>query len=132
MLELSFCQKNSESILFIDTEQYLLDNIYSLFPINYKVHTTQTLDAAWKILRTNKIDCIFCNVNLASGQNGVEFLKICKANGINIPFVLVSGDSNSKKVDFIKQYGVTDVLMKPLNQHRITKKIKSYLASPAI
>ena len=127
MLDLNFSQKNSETILFIDNEQHLLDNIYSLFPINYKVHTTKTLDAAWKILRTQKIDCIFCNVNLASGQNGVEFLKICKANGINIPFVLISGATHSKK-SLIAQHGAADVLKKPLNPVHMNQKLQTYFS----
>lgn len=125
MFELNFSQKNSEAILFIDTETSVLDNIYSLFPIEHKVHTAKTLDAAWRILRTQKIDCIFCNVNLAN-ENGIELLKICKANGINIPFILISKDSVQKRSLLAQKHQVADVVYKPLNQISMNRRLKSY------
>ncbi len=129
MFELNFSQRNSETILFIDIEKSSLDNVYSVFPINYKVHTAQTLDAAWRILRTKKIDCIFCNLKLSSGQNGIEFLKLCKSNGINIPFILIANESEKIKSVYARQNGATDVLQKPLNPEHIGLNLAKYFSS---
>lgn len=128
MSKLNFNQQNTEAILFIDTESNVVDNIYSLFPIEHKVYTAKSLEAAWKILRNNKIDCIFCNVNLSFGQSGIELLKMCKANGINVPFIFISKDAVQKKALKAQKHGVTDIQYKPLNAGIMNNRLKTYFS----
>jgi DNA-binding NtrC family response regulator len=129
MNTLNFRQENSETILFVDSESSVLDNIYSLFPIENKVHTVKTLDAAWKVLRTQKIDCIYCSANLAFGQSAIELLNLCQANGINVPFIMISKDLNHKKILKSKKYKIADVVYKPLNSGIVNSRLKSYFSA---
>jgi two-component system response regulator AtoC len=62
------------------------------------------------------------------GQDGIELLKKIRANGIETPFVFITGyASENAPIDAIK-LGARDYLLKPFNLDELLESVKKYIA----
>jgi CheY-like chemotaxis protein len=64
---------------------------------------TRRLDAS--------LDLIFSDYRMP-GFSGIEALRLLKASGLDLPFIIVSGSINEKEVSAAMQAGATDFLLK--------------------
>jgi two-component system chemotaxis response regulator CheY len=62
-------------------------------------------------------------------MTGLELLKILQNDEElkNIPFIIVTSDSNKEKINESKKEGVNEYIIKPFNAAELKKRIKSVL-----
>jgi len=65
-------------------------------------------------------------------MDGLELLKKVRGEESlgKLPFIIVSSTNQLKKVQMAIQAGVTDYMIKPVNQKLLAEKLKAYLGKP--
>lgn len=58
---------------------------------------------------------------------GVDIIKTMREMSINVPIVVISGHINIEDFQILHEYGVNDVLVKPVDLKTLLNKIKSVL-----
>ncbi|BCE03778.1 response regulator [Marinicellulosiphila megalodicopiae] len=119
-----------DSGVFREVEITLLKKIEKIsivISVNLKEAITQ--------LNTNEFDLIICDYQLPDGT-GLDYLKMVRENGrkttkgVEVPFLMVTGNNDMDIVkDCIKQ-GVTDYLVKPLQAVLFLQKCCKQLELP--
>ena len=71
---------------------------------------------------------ILCDYHMPK-MTGLELLKILQNDEElkNIPFIMVTSDSNKEKINESKKEGVNEYIIKPFNAAELKKRIKSVL-----
>lgn len=83
---------------------------------------------ALALLQASRFDLVLCDWNMP-GVTGLDVLKQTRAtpNLRQIPFVMVTGESDRAKVLEAAQSGVTDYIIKPFTAEVLEAKVKSFL-----
>ena len=93
-------------------------------------HITVAQDGAEGLKRINKEEptLILCDYHMPK-MTGLELLKILQNDEElkNIPFIMVTSDSNKEKINESKKEGVNEYIIKPFNAAELKKRIKSVL-----
>lgn len=63
--------------------------------------------------------------------NGFEFIRMTRADGFEIPIVLVTGDQNPELLNDASKLGVAAVLMKPVQRDRLIKTVERTIKAQA-
>ena len=81
---------------------------------------------AWYIIKNFAVTLIFCDWDLDHDMNGLLLLRILRADPAftNIPFFLVVDVVTRQQVIEAGQAGVTDMLVRPLNQDILKQKLQ--------
>lgn len=66
--------------------------------------------------------CILCDVRMP-GTDGLELLKILKQDGIQIPFILMTGCADVKTAVEAMKMGAADFIEKPFDSQQLFKQI---------
>lgn len=86
---------------------------------------------ALDVVEANKnIDLAICDVRMEP-IDGFEFVRTSQGLGINMPVILVTGDSNPDLLNEANKWGVAAVLMKPVQKDRLVKTVQRVLQSRA-
>lgn len=86
---------------------------------------------ALDIVETDKnINLAICDVRMEP-IDGFEFVRTSKGLGIDMPVILVTGDSNPDLLNEANKWGVAAVLMKPVQKDRLVKTVQRVLQSRA-
>ena len=97
---------------------------------HYQVITLPNPRSAIEVLEANKIDLIFCDLNMPY-ENGFEFLERIKETKFkDIPFIIVTNILNESYVDKSKQMGAQEDIHKfRLNKEMILSLAEKYAAN---
>jgi len=76
--------------------------------------------AALDLLRENEIHLILSDLNMPI-MNGVEMITKMAADGLlkDIPLIVISTDSSTKRMEELKEVGITDYIRKPFTPESI-------------
>ena len=91
-----------------------------------KIQEAQDGVIALSLLKIKPVDLVICDWTMPN-MNGLELFKACAANEKlkNIPFLMLTGSSDIKKVKEAISAGVTDYIVKPYKQDDFIGKIVS-------
>ncbi|CAL5199485.1 unnamed protein product [Lathyrus oleraceus] len=119
-------------VLAVDDNRVCLNMLEKmLLKCNYKVTTTTESVKALEILRENKdrFDLVICDVNMPE----MDGFKLLKKVGLemDLPFIMLSGNGDTKSVMKGVMNGASDYILKPIRmeevktiwQHVVRKKI---------
>lgn len=84
-------------------------------------------DNALELIKQAKPDLILLDLKLKTDVSGIDVLKQMNGNGLNIPVILTTGNSDSSTIASLKEKGVTLFLFKPFSQEELISKIKEII-----
>lgn len=101
------------NLLLIDDEVLLLEKTAMLLEdIADNVYTASSGEIGLKILSSNTIHCILCDINMPE-MNGVEVLKNVRNTHPDLPFIFYTGHGSRDLMKEAIKYGAFDFLDKP-------------------
>ncbi len=121
--------EGSESILFVDDEEVLLNiGEEMLTELGYQIVTMSDPVAALNLFKENpqQFDILISDITMPE-MSGVELVKEIKALRPDMPIILATGFSANITEDSIKDIGVARLLMKPLIKKEMVTAIREVL-----
>lgn len=81
---------------------------------------------ALKLLKAHKVDIILCDYNMPE-MDGAELLKRVRADKRlkNTPFLMMTAESDRKKILTAAKLGVSEYLVKPFNGNQLEERIRA-------
>ena len=70
----------------------------------FEVYTASEVKEAIALLNENKVDLVCSDLHMC-GETGVDLLQEMKQSGMEIPFILMSGDTDSIEIRRAEYYG---------------------------
>ncbi len=114
------------NVLIVDDYQTMRGVIRNLFNLNGFENTAEagTVEDALKLLKAKPFDLVIFDW-YTGAMSGSAFLKAVHADERlkNIPFIVVSAESNSETLAEIKAAGVADFIAKPFNKATLSKRL---------
>ena len=108
-------QVNKETILFVDDEESILDVANQFFKSKgYRVLTADSGHSAIQILKKEKIDCCFTDINMPE-MDGLELAEFIRCHDNTIPIIIMTGYPSLESTIRTLKNGVVDYLIKPVN-----------------
>ena len=119
-----------KAILAIDDNQMQLDLFQKMLGSKYDVHAVNSATNALHFLNNSHADIILLDIEMPN-ISGFDFLYDIRKipSYMNVPIIIVSGNSSQ---DFLKQArssSAFDVLTKPVRQEALVGTIEKALAS---
>jgi signal transduction histidine kinase len=96
-----------------DNEALLLVCVRTLSKHGYRVEAAQDAEAALRALRRTSFDVLVSDIHMP-GMSGTELLKQVRADGLDIPVVLVTGEPSLDSAMKAMEHGVFRYLAKPV------------------
>ena len=117
------------TILVIEDEEILREEIAGLLGENgYRVLTACNGDEGLAALRQNSIQLVFSDLRLPK-MDGVELLRQCRADGSDVPFIIMTAFGSVDTAVEALRAGAADYLMKPLSFDELLSKAARALES---
>lgn len=95
-------------ILFVDDDTDYLRVLSYAFMKDFEVSTASGVREAMKFLNEKTVDMVCSDLHM-HGEKGTHLQWEMKQSGMDIPFVLMSGDSDSMEIEIAKSRGATFV-----------------------
>jgi putative nucleotidyltransferase with HDIG domain len=104
-----------ETILFVDDEESILSVVTEYFKRQgYQIRTASNGVEAMKIIKNEKLDCCFTDINMPV-MNGLDLAENIRLHDNTMPVIVMTGyPSMENTIQTIKN-GVVDFLIKPVN-----------------
>jgi two-component system response regulator AtoC len=117
-----------KKILIVDDDSLVLKTLQNLLSRqNYEIICAKSGEEAIHYLELGDFSLVLSDIRMP-GQDGIELLKKIRANGIETPFVFITGyASENAPIDAIK-LGARDYLLKPFNLDELLESVKKYIA----
>lgn len=114
-------------ILMVDDDESLLE-IGSLFmeKFGFRVYTSTSGQEALSLISSNKFDAIISDFQMP-GMNGLELLKSLRANGYDIPFIMLTGQGSEEIASDALNNGADYYLIKEVNASAQYEKLSKIL-----
>lgn len=104
-------------------------SILEAFEVSH-VSLVKTNDAASKLLKNKKYDCIFVD-NMTNKENGLELTKYIRQSDDKslrkTPIILCSALTEQKLILQARDVGITEILAKPVSPDQIMEKMSNAL-----
>jgi putative nucleotidyltransferase with HDIG domain len=111
--------ENKKTILFVDDEESILGITSEYFQRKgYRVVTANNGIEAKKILKKEKVDCCFTDINMPE-MNGLELAEHIWITDNTIPVVIMTAYPSLDNTIRTIQNGVVDFLTKPVNLNQM-------------
>lgn len=101
-----------------------------LYHLEYEnVFEAEDGNSALDILRTQRIDIIIADLNIPK-PNGLELLRWTRSNETtrNVPFLMVTGESQERIVRKVLEMGANGYILKPLTLAILKSKLDKILS----
>ncbi len=121
--------ESNECVLVIDDDPRVLSLICEIMediPIQYK--SAESAENARVILETVKIDLIVSDIRMP-GETGVDLLRWCRKTHNDVPFILVSGQADTKLIAEALNLGAKSFLRKPFSIDSLKNEVNGALAA---
>lgn len=89
----------------------------------YRVMEANDGDEALTMLEQHDVDLAMVDVRMEP-MDGFEFIRTIRGLDVTIPVVLVTGDSNPDLLEQANKWGVSAVLIKPVQKDRLIKTVE--------
>ena len=74
-----------------------------------------------------KFDLVLTDWNMPD-KTGLEVLKEIRGQGSNVPVIMITTESDERRIKEAIQAGVTDYLAKPFDTSKIREKLQKYIS----
>jgi DNA-binding NtrC family response regulator len=112
-------EKKTETILFVDDEANILELVGEFFRHKgYQVVTASNALQALNILKNEKIDCCFTDINMP-GMDGTELAEHVHRTDNTIPVIIMTGYPSLDNTIRTLKNGVVDFLIKPISLNQM-------------
>ena len=93
-----------KKILIVDDDIDFLDLLSRLLKKKYHIYKATGINEALRMIEDNTLDAICSDFNMKDGT-GLELLEIIRNKGIQLPFLLMSGNEDRYTTRIIQHYG---------------------------
>jgi len=105
--------------LVVDDEQIVLDSIRKLLKRdNYEVFDALSVEAAFEILKNNRIDIILTDLMMPE-IDGLEFMEMVRKDHPNLPVIMITGYATINTALQATQLGAFDYIAKPFSKKEL-------------
>ncbi len=123
--------KTMEKILIVDDELSMREFLKILLEKEgYDAMVAADGDAALAALGNNAVDLLITDVRMP-GTSGLELLKQCKDDNLNLPVVMITAFASPDDAVFAMKQGAYDYITKPFQVDEIKTVVKNALKSRA-
>ena len=116
-------------VLLVDSNRVFLRTLErTLHPDKYEIRTVQSvLDALAEISR-REFDLVISEIQF-SGLTGFDFLRRLRegTRGRDLPVVLITSNPSNADAERAREFGVVDMLMKPVRPQLVRQRIRKVL-----
>lgn len=120
-------ESNKKNILIVDDSSIIRNYLQKAIGDKYDTTLVDGGAKAIEVIPTSKIDLILLDL-MMPGIDGFGVLDYIKNNGINIPVIIISGDTTKETIDRAFTYNVLDMIEKPFSDKVIMDKIDRVLS----
>jgi response regulator RpfG family c-di-GMP phosphodiesterase len=122
---------NRKRILFVDDDQRVLDAFRRMLRRlndDWESLFAMSVDEAWEVIQTEMPDAVVSDLNMP-GKTGAELLQMVRKDERTqfLPFILLTGNNETKKRLECLEHGATDFLNKPCDFSELTVRLKNAL-----
>ncbi len=112
-------------ILIVDDEKSIRDALSDILSEeNYEISTAEDGEDAWLKLESEKIDLVLCDIKMPK-MDGMELLSKASAEGIDVPFVMISAHGSIDTAVEATKKGAYDFIQKPPDLNRILLTVRN-------
>lgn len=109
-----------KNILIVDDHIAILDTLSDqLTGLNYQCFTSSSASEATATLERYRINLVISDYQLSKEQTGEDLLVLIKSRYPEIPFVIMTGNSDPRLHINLKEQGVDAFLEKPFTKKMI-------------
>jgi two-component system response regulator HydG len=115
----------SSSILIVDDEASLRQTFhFFLTREGYApVRTATSLEEAMSIMASQEVDLIISDIVLEK-SSGITLLKYARKNGIDCPFIVITGYPDVETAAESLRYGAFDYIVKPVEKQTLLRAVR--------
>ena len=116
----------ANGILVVDDDPLICELIRDVLEsAEIKSHTTSDSQQASILIREDKFDAVFLDVNMPA-PDGIALARQVRASALNrtTPIVMITGESDRGLLTRVFEAGATFVLFKPVDRHRLMRLIR--------
>jgi two-component system chemotaxis response regulator CheY len=116
----------ANGILVVDDDPLICELIRDVLEsAEIKSHTTSDSQQASILIREEKFDAVFLDVNMPA-PDGIALARQVRASALNrtTPIVMITGESDRHLLSRVFEAGATFVLFKPVDRHRLMRLIR--------
>jgi two-component system OmpR family response regulator len=120
---------DSMKLLIVEDAEGIVLALYRSLAPNYTIETAGTVGTALNKVNKTFYDAIILDLNLPDGSG----LKVCewvRANGIQTPILVLSGDSETDEKVMLLDSGANDYLVKPFDMDELKARLRVLLREP--
>ena len=113
------------SILFVDDEERVVNQLRIIFRQDYEVHTATSGAAALQIMQSTQIDVVVSDQRMP-GMTGIELLRHVRADEKlkHLPVLMVTAEAKREQIIEAAQAGVNGYVVKPFTAIALKDKIE--------
>lgn len=115
-----------KNILIVDDSSIIRNYLQKACASKYNMTLASGGEEAINILSSNSYDLILLDL-MMPGVDGFGVLEHLKNNNMNIPIIIISGDTTKESIDRAFSYNVVDMIEKPFSEKTILGKIDRIL-----
>jgi two-component system, chemotaxis family, chemotaxis protein CheY len=82
-------------------------------------------DQAWHLLSRQQFDAVVLDWHMP-GKSGLELVQAVRAQGSNVPIVMITGESNRERVVEAIQAGISEYVIKPFDFKLLLSKLAKH------
>jgi two-component system, chemotaxis family, chemotaxis protein CheY len=116
----------ANGILVVDDDPLICELIRDVLEsAEIKSHTTSDSQQASILIREEKFDAVFLDVNMPA-PDGIALARQVRASALNrtTPIVMITGESDRGLLSRVFEAGATFLLFKPIDRHRLMRLIR--------
>ena len=112
------------SILIVDDDATIRDNLYELLSEEYQCQTAATAEEALERLAASSYDVVLTDISMP-GLSGLELLGLVRQKYPQTPVVVISGISDQAHAEGLIKLGAFNYLLKPFQLNVVEQSVKA-------
>ena len=119
--------ENKRIVLAIDDNVQQLKEFQLILTPRYDLRAIKSASDAINFLNKNTVDTILLDIEMPE-MSGFEFLEVIRKipRYINVPIIIISGNSGQDFFDQARKSSAADVLTKPIKPETLIEAIEKY------
>ncbi len=91
-------------LLLVDDNMEFLGLLSGVLQLHFHIYTATGVQEALRVIEAPTVDAICSDFNMRDGT-GLELLEQLRRKGVQIPFLLMSGDNDFHLANMVRGYG---------------------------
>ena len=111
---------NKELILLVDDDKDILESSAILLSDDFSIVTATSVREAKEVIKTSDVQLVVIDLNFEGhAEDGLHLIDHLTKEYHQIPFVVLSGDKETKRVVEAMKRPLTDFITRPFHHYRI-------------